>query len=74
MRNIPTDLLRAFITIVDLRGYTRAGEQLGRSQSAISLQMKRLQELLGGSLVAKEGSAQLSEQGEIVAGLSLIHI
>ncbi len=68
MRNIPTDLLRAFITIVDLRGYTRAGEQLGRSQSAISLQMKRLQELLGVSLFAKEGSAQLSEQGEIVAG------
>ena len=37
MRNIPTDLMRAFISIVDLRGYTRAGEQLGRSQSAISL-------------------------------------
>lgn len=68
MRSIPTDLLRAFVTIIDLRGYTRAGEQLGRTQPAISLQMKRLQELLGVSLFAKEGGAQLTEQGELVAG------
>lgn len=68
MRNIPTDLLRAFVTVIDLRGYTRAGEQLGRTQPAISLQMKRLQDLLGVSLFAKEGGAQLTEQGELVAG------
>jgi DNA-binding transcriptional LysR family regulator len=68
MRSIPTDLLRAFVTIIDLRGYTRAGEQLGRTQPAISLQMKKLQELLGVSLFSKEGGAQLTEQGELVAG------
>ncbi len=68
MRSIPTDLLRAFVTIIDLRGYTRAGEQLGRTQPAISLQMKKLQDLLGVSLFAKEGGAQLTERGELVAG------
>lgn len=68
MRSIPTDLLRAFVTIIDLRGYTRAGEQLGRTQPAISLQMKRLQELLGVVLFAKDGGIQLTEQGELVAG------
>ncbi|MEP9399488.1 LysR substrate-binding domain-containing protein [Mesorhizobium sp. KR2-14] len=68
MRNIPTDLLRAFVTVIDLRGYTRAGEQLGRTQPAISLQMKRLQDLLGVTLFAKEGGAQLTEHGELVAG------
>lgn len=69
MRNIPTDLLRAFVTIIDLRGYTRAGEQLGRTQPAISLQMRRLQELLGVQLFAKDGnSTQVTEAGEIVAG------
>ena len=68
MRSIPTDLLRAFVTVIDLRGYTRAGEQLGRTQPAISLQMKKLQELLGVSLFAKEGGAQPTEHGEIVAG------
>lgn len=68
MRSIPTDLLRAFVTIIDLRGYTRAGEQLGRTQPAISLQMKKLQDLLGVSLFAKEGGTQLTEQGDLVAG------
>ena len=68
MRSIPTDLLRAFVTVIDLRGYTRAGEQLGRTQPAISLQMKKLQDLLGVSLFAKEGGTQLTEQGELVAG------
>lgn len=69
MRNIPTDLLRAFVTIIDLRGYTRAGEQLGRTQPAISLQMKRLQELINVQLFVKDsGGSKLTEAGEIVAG------
>jgi DNA-binding transcriptional LysR family regulator len=69
MRNIPTDILRAFVTIIDLRGYTKAGDRLGRSQPAISLQMKRLQELLGVSLFDKDGNdTQLTEAGEVVAG------
>ena len=67
MRNIPTDLLRAFVTIIDLQGYTRAGEQLGRTQPAISLQMKRLQELLNVQLFVKDGGSKLTEAGEIVA-------
>ena len=68
MRSIPTDLLRAFVMVIDLRGYTRAGEQLGRTQPAISMQMKKLQDLLGVSLFTKEGGAQLTEHGELVAG------
>jgi DNA-binding transcriptional LysR family regulator len=69
MRNVPTDLLRAFVTIVDLRGYTRAGERLGRSQPAMSLQMKRLQDLIGIPLFDKEsGDATLTEAGDVVAG------
>lgn len=68
MRCVPIDSLRAFVTIVDLRNYTRAGEQLGRTQPAISLQMKRLQEFLGVPLFAKDGGAQLNERGELVAG------
>lgn len=69
MRSIPTDLLRAFVTIIDLRGYTRAGEQLGRTQPAISLQMRRLQELLGVQLFSKDGNGtSVTEAGELVAG------
>ena len=68
MRNIPTDLLRAFVTIIDLRGFTRAGERLGRTQPAISLQMKRLQDLLDVPLFDRDsGGAKLTEAGEVVA-------
>ncbi|MBZ7926508.1 LysR family transcriptional regulator [Ensifer adhaerens] len=67
MRNIPTDLLRTFLAVIDLRSHTRAAEQLGRTQPAISLQMKKLQELLNVSLFAKDASAQPTEAGELVA-------
>lgn len=69
MLSIPTDLLRALVTIVDLKGYTRAGERLGRTQPAISLQMKKLQDLVGTPLFDKDaGASSLTEAGEIVAG------
>lgn len=67
MRNIPTDFLRTFITVIDLHSYTRAGEQLGRTQPAISLQMKKLQDLTGVQLFTKEGVAVPTEAGEMVA-------
>ncbi|KPL53506.1 hypothetical protein ABB55_15840 [Prosthecomicrobium hirschii] len=68
MRNIPTDLLRAFVTVIDLKGYTRAGERLGRSQPAISLQIKRLQDLIGAPLFEKDsGGTLLTENGQLVA-------
>ncbi|MCP4433718.1 MAG: LysR family transcriptional regulator [Gammaproteobacteria bacterium] len=44
--NLPTDLLRTFVTITDLGSFTRAGDKLGRSQPAISLQIKRLEDML----------------------------
>lgn len=44
--NLPTELLRTFVTIADLGSFTRAGDKLGRSQPAISLQIKRLESLL----------------------------
>jgi hypothetical protein len=57
------------VTIADLRGFTRAGERLGRSQPAMRLQMKRLQDLIGLSLFDKEsGDAKLTEAGDVVAG------
>ena len=30
--NLPTDLLRAFVSVIDLGGYTRAADALGRTQ------------------------------------------
>jgi len=68
MKNIPIDLLRALVTVVDLKGYTKAGKQLGRTQPAISLQLKRLQDGLGVPLFEKgDGAIRLTEHGELVA-------
>lgn len=68
MRNVPIELLRALVTVVDVKGYTKAGERLGRTQPAISLQLKRLQELLDASLFEKGGGGtRLNERGELVA-------
>jgi DNA-binding transcriptional LysR family regulator len=53
--NVPTDLLRTFVTVVDLGGFTRAGEALGRTQPAISLQIRRLEDLLQAKLIRSSG-------------------
>lgn len=69
MRNVPTDLLRAFIAVIDLKGFTRAGERIGRAQPTVSLQIKRLQDLLGVRLFEKDSAgSRLTEAGEITAG------
>lgn len=46
-RSLDPDLLRAFLAIADTGSFTRAGERLLRGQSAISLQLKRLEDRLG---------------------------
>ena len=46
-RNLDLDLLRCFVAIAEAGSFTRAGEQLGRTQSAVSLQIKRLEALTG---------------------------
>lgn len=69
--NLPTDLMRTFITVADLGGYTRAGEALNRTQPAISLQMKRLEDLLGEKLLVHDGrTVNLTSGGKVLAGFA----
>lgn len=64
LTNVPTDLLRTFVTVVDLGGYTRAAEALGRTQPAISLQIRRLEDLLRTQLINTEGrQIRLTDSG-----------
>jgi DNA-binding transcriptional LysR family regulator len=66
--NLPTDLLRAFVTVIDLGGFTKAGEVLGRTQPAVSLQMRRLEDLVGAKLIEIAGRRlKLTEAGELLA-------
>lgn len=65
--NLPVDVLRSFIAVVDGGSMLRASERVFLSQPAISLQMKRLEELLQVALFVREGRRLvLTPQGEAV--------
>ena len=65
--NLDLDTLRTFSVVHELGGLTQAAERLGRTPSAISLQMKRLQDDLGTRLLRKRGRGLiLTEAGEVV--------
>jgi len=65
MRPLPIDVLRAFVTVVDARGFTRAAEELGRSQPAVSLQIKRLEELIQAPVFEKSARLELTNYGKV---------
>src|ERR1700721_2017710 len=65
MRGIPIDILRAFVAVVEARGFPRAAEELGRTQPTISLQVKRLEELVEAPLFKKGGRFELAPIGEV---------
>ena len=67
MTNIPTDLLRTLVAVVDLRSFTKAAARLGVTQPAVSSQIKRLHELLGGELFDRSiQGVSLTPHGEMV--------
>lgn len=53
--NLPTELLRSFAAIVDSGSMLRATERVFVTQSALSLQMKRLEETVQAPLFQREG-------------------
>jgi DNA-binding transcriptional LysR family regulator len=53
--NLPTNLLRSFVAIVDRGSMLNAAEQVYVTQSALSLQIRRLEELVQQTLFAREG-------------------
>jgi len=67
MKNLPTDVLRTFVTVVQIDGFTQAGELLGRSQPAISLQIKKLEAIIGQPLLARSGTnLELTQSGQVL--------
>ena len=65
--NLDIDLLRTFATIADMRSFTRAAERLFRTQSTISLQVKRLEETLGYQLFERSArTVRLTPDGEML--------
>lgn len=51
---LPLDLLRTFVAILEAGGQSAAVDRVGRSQSALSLQIKRLEEVVGAALFRRD--------------------
>jgi len=63
------DLLRTFVEIVAAGGFTRAGERLHLTQPTISLQVRRLEEMIGKRLFDRNSrKVMLTHDGEILLG------
>ncbi|WP_287815921.1 LysR family transcriptional regulator, partial [Pseudomonas sp.] len=69
-QSIDSEVLRTFVAIADEGGFTRAGERVNRTQSAVSMQMKRLEEdILQRQLFERDGrQVRLTAEGQILLG------
>jgi len=64
-RNLDLTALRSFVTVLEAGGVTRAAHQLHLTQSAVSMQLKRLEEALGQPLLDRAGrGVAATAQGE----------
>jgi DNA-binding transcriptional LysR family regulator len=67
--NLDMDVLRTFVVGVNLGSFAKAADRLGRSPSAISLQLRKLEEQAGQTLFQKQGRGlALTEAGDILIG------
>jgi DNA-binding transcriptional LysR family regulator len=67
MRNLDITTLRSFVAVADSGGVTRAAGFLHLTQSAVSMQLKRLEDLLGLELLDRTGrTIALTASGEQV--------
>lgn len=64
---IDIELLRTFVTVVDTQSFTRSADRLLRTQSAISMQIKRLEQSVGKELFDRSTRRmKLTREGEIL--------
>jgi len=68
--SIDTDVLRTFVAIAEHGGFTKAGEIVNRTQSAVSMQMKRLEDdVLKRQLFERDGrQMRLTVEGQVLLG------
>lgn len=67
--DIDLDLVRCFVTVVESGGFTQASKRLHLTQSATTMKVKRLEELIGKKLFIRTApSLELTPEGEIILG------
>jgi DNA-binding transcriptional LysR family regulator len=64
-QGLDPELLRAFVLIAEGHSFTQSADRLGRTQSAISMQIKRLEDVLGQTVLSrgKGGTITLTTHG-----------
>ncbi len=69
MPSLDLDLLQAFVAVADQRSFTRAASALNRTQSAVSTQVRRLEDRLSAELFHRTTArVELSPTGEGLLG------
>jgi DNA-binding MarR family transcriptional regulator len=69
MADLDTGLLRAFVALAETLSFSRTAERIGRSQSAVSMQIRRLEEILGCALFRRDKrNVALTAEGEALLG------
>lgn len=69
MKYLDLTLLQAFTAVVDSGSFTLAARYLYRTQSAVSMQLAKLEELTGRPLLRRDNrKIQLTEEGEVLLG------
>jgi DNA-binding transcriptional LysR family regulator len=65
LATLEPELLRSFVAIAETGSFTAAAHRVHRTQSAVSMQIKRLEELLGRELFSRAGrTVGLTRDGE----------
>jgi DNA-binding transcriptional LysR family regulator len=68
-QDLDIDLLRCLVAVADAKGFTAAGKVLGRTQSAVTIKIQRLEQLVDRQLLKRTSrSLSLTEEGELLLG------
>lgn len=67
--DLDIDALRAFVTVAETGGFTAAADRLGRTQSAISVKIRKLEDVLGRRVFDRTSrSLAITQDGELLLG------
>ncbi|SMH56857.1 LysR substrate-binding domain-containing protein [Azospirillum agricola] len=67
--DLDIDALRAFVTVAEAGGFTAAADRLGRTQSAVSVKIKKLEDMLGRRVFDRTSrSLAITHDGELLLG------
>lgn len=69
MRQLDLTQLQAFAAVVDTGSFTLAAKYLCRTQSAVSMQLRKLEDAIGKQLLVRDNrSVRLTEEGDVLLG------